>query len=107
MTYQLVYPGGKTETIISVPRYDFNWQLGYELAEPIKVRKGTDIVVTAHYDNSSNNKFNPDPNRTVYYGEMAWEEMMHAFFSVVVPKDADPRTIVGPRPNAAGHISSP
>ena len=97
MTYQLVYSGGRTETILSVPRYDFNWQLGYELAEPIRVAKGTDIVVTAHYDNSMNNKFNPDPNRTVYYGEMVWEEMMHAFFSVVVPKEVHPGTIVGPR----------
>jgi hypothetical protein len=95
MTYQLIYPDGRTETILSVPRYDFNWQLGYELAEPLKVPQGTDIVVTAHYDNSINNKFNPDPNRTVYYGEMSWEEMMHAFFSVVVDKDVDPRTIVG------------
>jgi hypothetical protein len=97
MAYQLVHPDGKTETILSVPRYDSNWQLGYELAQPLKVVKGTDLVVTAHYDNSSNNKFNPDPNRTVYYGEMVWEEMMHAFFSVVVGKDVDPGTIIGPR----------
>jgi hypothetical protein len=97
MTYRLVYPGGKTETILSVPRYDFNWQLGYELAEPMRVPRGTHIVVTAHYDNSINNKFNPEPNRTVYYGEMSWEEMMHAFFSVVVDKGVDPRTIIGRR----------
>jgi hypothetical protein len=97
MTYQLVHPSSQTETILSVPRYDFNWQLGYEFEQPLKVAKGTDIVVTAHYDNSTNNKFNPDPNRTVYYGEMVWEEMMHAFFSVVVPKDVEPGTIVGPR----------
>ena len=97
MTYQLVYPDGRRETILSVPRYDFNWQLGYELAKPLRVAKGTDIVVTGHYDNSINNKFNPDPNRTVYYGEMVWEEMMDAFFSVVVPRDVHPGTIVGPR----------
>ena len=101
MTYQLIYPGGRTETILSVPRYDFNWQLGYELAEPLRVPKGTDLIVTAHYDNSINNKFNPDPNRTVYYGEMSWEEMMHAFFSVVIDQDVDPRTIVGRRRPAA------
>jgi hypothetical protein len=102
MTYQLVHPGGKTETILSVPRYDSNWQLGYELTEPLKVLKGTDLVVTAHFDNSIRNKFNPDSNRTVYYGEMVWEEMMHAFFSVVVPRDTDPRTIVGPRGTSCG-----
>jgi hypothetical protein len=84
MTYKLVYPDGRTETVLSVPRYDFNWQLGYDLAKPIHVPKGTKLVVTAHYDNSINNKFNPDPNRTVYYGDMTWEEMMFPFFSVVV-----------------------
>jgi hypothetical protein len=100
MTYQLIYPGGRMETILSVPRYDFNWQLGYEPAEPLKVPRGAHLVVTAHYNNSVNNKFNPDPNRTVYYGAMNWEEMMHAFFSVVVDRDVDPRTIVGRRSGA-------
>jgi len=94
MTYQLVYPDGRTETILSVPHYDFNWQLGYDVAEPIKVPKGTKLVVTAHYDNSVNNKFNPDPNRTVYYGDMTWEEMMFPFFSVVVDKGAERKQII-------------
>ena len=89
MTYRLVYPDGRKETILSVPRYDFNWQLAYDLATPISVPKGTRLEVTAHYDNSVNNKFNPDPNATVYYGDMTWEEMMFPFFSVVVDKGAD------------------
>lgn len=96
-TYELIYPDGRTETILRVPRYDFNWQLGYEPAEPLKVPAGTHIVVTAHFDNSINNKFNPDPNRTVYYGEMNWEEMMHAFFSVVVDHNVHPGLIIGRR----------
>lgn len=94
MTYRLVYPDGKTETILSVPRYDFNWQLGYDLAQPIKVPKGARLVVTAHFDNSANNKFNPDPNRIVYYGDMTWEEMMFPFFSLVVDKNVDTRRVV-------------
>src|SRR5215469_14029898 len=49
MTYRLIYPDGKTETILSVPRYDFNWQLGYDLAKPIHIPKGTRLLVTAHY----------------------------------------------------------
>jgi hypothetical protein len=97
MKYELIYADGRTETILSVPRYHFDWQLAYELEEPIRAPAGTDLIVTAHYDNSINNKFNPDPNRTVYYGEMSWEEMMHAFFSVVVDHDVDPRLIVGRR----------
>ena len=88
MTYTLIYPDGRPETVLSVPRYDFNWQLGYALAEPIKVPKGTRMVVTAHFDNSSANRFNPNPTRTVYYGEMSWEEMMAPFFSVVVDRGA-------------------
>jgi len=58
------------------------------------VTKGTRLTVTAHYDNSANNKFNPDPNRVVYYGDMSWEEMMFPFFSVVVDKDVDAKKIM-------------
>jgi len=94
MTYTLVYPDGRKETLLSVPRYDFNWQLVYYLAKPVKVLKGTRLLVTAHFDNSANNKFNPDPGATVYYGDMTWEEMMFPFFSVVVDKDVDPRRVV-------------
>jgi hypothetical protein len=94
MTYRLVYPDGTSETVLSVPRYDFNWQLGYDLARPVHVPKGTRLVVTAHYDNSVNNKFNPDPTKTVYYGDMTWEEMMFPFFSVVVDKGADPKGLI-------------
>jgi Copper type II ascorbate-dependent monooxygenase, C-terminal domain len=94
MTYRLVYPDGKTETVLSVPHYDFNWQLGYDLAQPIKVPKGTKLSVTAHYDNSVNNKFNPDPNKTVYYGDMTWEEMMFPFFSVVVDRGVERKGLI-------------
>jgi Copper type II ascorbate-dependent monooxygenase, C-terminal domain len=94
MTYKLIYPDGRTETILNVPHYDFNWQLVYEVAQPIKVPKGTKLVVTAHFDNSVNNKFNPDPSRTVYYGDMTWEEMMYPFYSVVVDKSVNPRTVI-------------
>jgi len=78
--------------VAPMPHYDFNWQLGYNLS--IKVPKGTVMRVDAHFDNSVNNKFNPNPNRTVFYGSMTWEEMMNPFYSVVVPKDANPREVV-------------
>jgi hypothetical protein len=93
MTYTLVYPDGRKEVALNVPRYDFNWQLGYMPAEPIKIVKGTKLIVTAHFNNSPSNKFNPDPSRTVYMGTMTWEEMMFPFFSLVVDKDVDPRKI--------------
>ena len=93
MTYKLVYPDGKTEVALSVPHYDFNWQLGYEVARPLKIPKGAKIVVVAHYDNSPNNKFNPDPSRTVYEGNMTWEEMFAPFFAVTVDKKVDPHKV--------------
>jgi hypothetical protein len=102
MTYSLVYPDGKKEIVLNVPHYDFNWQLGYSTS--IKVPKGTKLHVDAHFDNSPNNKFNPNPNRTVYYGEMTWEEMMNPFFGVVVDRDADPNKLItgrGPAPPGA------
>jgi hypothetical protein len=95
MTYSLVYPDGRTEVILNVPHYDFNWQLGYNTT--IQVPKGTKLHIEAHFDNSVNNKFNPNPNKTVYYGEMTWEEMMNPFFGVVVDKDADPTKIINSR----------
>jgi hypothetical protein len=88
----------------AVPHYDFNWQLGYEVATSIKVPKGTRFVATAHYDNSPNNKFNPDPARTVYYGNQTWEEMMQPFFGVIVDKNVDGLKVLkrrGPPPTGA------
>jgi hypothetical protein len=92
MTYTLIYPDGRKEVVLSVPHYDFNWQLGYW--KSVQVPKGTKLHVDAHYDNSANNKFNPNPNKTVYYGTMTWEEMMFPFFGVVVDKSVDPRKII-------------
>ena len=92
MTYILEYPDGRKQTILEVPHYDFNWQLGYYTS--IKVPKGAILHVDAHFDNSVNNKFNPNPNKTVYYGSMTWEEMMNPFYGVVVDANTDPRTIV-------------
>jgi hypothetical protein len=90
MTYKLIFPDGREQIVLDVPHYDFNWQLGYYLAQPIKIPKGTQLMVTGHYDNSTNNKFNPDPNRTVYQGNMTWEEMYAPFFTIIVDKSVNP-----------------
>jgi hypothetical protein len=84
MTYIAHYPDGTTETLLRVPKYDFNWQITYELATPKILPKGTEVEVIAHYDNSTNNKFNPDPSKDVRWGDQTWEEMMIGFFSTVV-----------------------
>ena len=66
--WTLEYPDGRKEVVLDVPRYDFNWQLGYD--KSIMIPAGTKLRVEVHYDNSVNNKFNPNPNKTVYYGQM-------------------------------------
>ena len=66
-TYTAVYPNGSREIVLSVPRYDFNWQLLYQFAEPLRLPKGSRLECVAHFDNSPNNKHNPDPNKEVDY----------------------------------------
>ena len=83
--YTITYPDGKQEVILSVPKYDFNWQLQYELKERRTLPKGTRIDCLAHFDNSPNNPANPDPTKEVRWGDQTWEEMMIGFFTYVVP----------------------
>jgi hypothetical protein len=94
--YRVTYPTGEKETLLSVPKYDFNWQLTYELEKPKVLPKGTVIECTAHYDNSANNKYNPDPAKAVRFGEQTWEEMMFGFFEVSVPMDVTAMDIMRP-----------
>jgi peroxiredoxin len=77
--YQVVFPDGKRETLLSVPRYDFNWQTTYLRTEPLKLPAGTRIECTAHFDNSADNPNNPDPTKAVRWGDQTWEEMMIGF----------------------------
>jgi peroxiredoxin len=77
--YEAIYPDGKRETLLSVPRWDFNWQNGYRFAEPVKVPKGTKLHAVAHWDNSANNPLNPDPGKTLRFGLQTWDEMMVGF----------------------------
>ena len=78
-TYRARYPDGHREVLLSVPHYDFNWQTTYRLAEPKPLPAGTKIECEAHFDNSTGNLANPDPTRTVTWGEQSWDEMMIGF----------------------------
>jgi hypothetical protein len=82
--YQVTYPDGRTETMLSVPKYDFNWQTDYIFREPLKLPKGTKIHATAWYDNSPNNRSNPDPSSEVKWGDQTWEEMMFTALNYTV-----------------------
>jgi hypothetical protein len=66
--YRATYPTGETETLLTVPKYDFNWPLNYYLKEPKLLPKGTVLECVAHYDNLPNNPFNPDRNSDVDWG---------------------------------------
>jgi mono/diheme cytochrome c family protein len=79
--YEMVYPDGRAETVLDLPRYDFNWQTEYLLREPLDVPAGTRLKVTAWYDNSEKNPANPDPAATVRFGDQTWDEMMIGYFS--------------------------
>lgn len=71
-----VYPDGQQETLLSVPNYDFNWQTTYDLKEPKVLPAGTKVIHTTTWDNSATNPANPDPTRTVPWGEQSWDEML-------------------------------
>ena len=84
MTYTAVYPDGREEIVLRVPKFDFGWQTDYWLAQPITLPKGSKLHVRAHFDNSAANKANPDPSATVRWGDQTWEEMMIGFFTYTV-----------------------
>jgi len=83
--YEVQYPDGKSEVLLDIPRYDFGWQLTYQLSGFKHLPKGTVIHCTAHYDNSEDNLSNPDPKATVRWGDQTWDEMMIGFYDVAVP----------------------
>ena len=80
MRFEAQYPDGSSEELINIANYNYNWQLSYKLREPKLVPAGTKIVATGAFDNSSQNKANPDPDRSVPWGQQSWDEM---FFGAV------------------------
>ena len=91
--YRAVYPTGEKETLLKVPNYSFSWQLSYYPVKDIVMPKGSRIECTAHFDNSPNNPYNPDPKKEVRWGDQTWEEMMIGWFDVAVDAGKDPADI--------------
>lgn len=77
-------------TLLNVPRYDFNWQTTYFLKEPLPLKKGDTLLCTAWFDNSPNNRANPDPTKTILWGDQSWEEMNVGFMEIAIPAGRDP-----------------
>ena len=85
--FELLLPTGKRETLLSVPRYDFNWQSTYILAEPRRVPAGAWMLCTGGFDNSAGNPANPDPSKRLTWGEQSWDEMFIGHFNAAPASD--------------------
>jgi hypothetical protein len=88
--YQINYPDGRSETLLSVPKYDFNWQTDYVFATPLKVPRGSVLKAVARYDNSPSNPANPDPKADVRWGDQTWEEMQYTGLAYSIDRKTPP-----------------
>jgi len=75
MKYLLTTPDGREEVLLDVPKYDFNWQIYYEFQAPRQIPAGSKVTVTTFFDNSAKNKYNPAPEKEVWWSEQSWDEM--------------------------------
>jgi hypothetical protein len=85
---RVIYPTGEKETVFK-GKWNFDWQLGYQLAKPLALPKGTRIFTIAHYDNSATNPYNPDPLKRVLWGDQNWDEMQSGFIGLVFDVNTD------------------
>jgi len=90
MEYKVFYPDGKSEVLLNVPSYSFNWQMAYRPNTPLRIPAGSKIQVTGYFDNSVKNKYNPDPTKAVRQGEPTYDEMMMGFMDYTAEK---PKTL--------------
>jgi len=93
MEMHAIYPTGESETLFDVPHYDFSWQINYYFPSPKPLPRGTKLEVKATWDNSANNRYNPDPKAEVHWGEQTWDEMLLGVTMLQIPRDADPDTL--------------
>jgi len=98
--YRAVFPSGKTDVLLKVPRFNWHWQNWYNLDQPIALPKGTRIDCTAHFDNSPGNPDNADPTKEVTWGDQSWDEMMIGFFNLVFDADLPVDKLFAKKPKA-------
>ena len=96
MKYEVVYPDGRRETLLAV-KYNFSWQSMYRFKEPVLVPRGSQLIVTAHYDNSERNKWNPDPTKAVRWGDPTYDEMMIGYMDYVTKITERPVAKIDPK----------
>jgi hypothetical protein len=83
-----IYPTGESQVVFK-GKWNFDWQIGYELQKPLPLPKGTRLVAIAHYDNSLNNKYNPDATKDIHWGDQNWDEMQSGFLGLVIDSNTD------------------
>ena len=86
MTFVITYPDGREDVVLHVPKYDFNWQLHYEYTKPLKIPAGSTIKTIGHFDNTAANRYNPAPNKEVYWSEQSWDEMFNGWIDYSIDK---------------------
>ncbi|MBL4672020.1 MAG: redoxin family protein [Arenicella sp.] len=96
-TFELQYPDGKVETILSVPNYDFNWQRTYQFTEPKRVPAGSKVIHRTIYNNSSKNRGNPAPDEIVYWGLQSEQEMLYGSVGYSWVNESTDKPIHNPR----------
>ncbi len=99
MKYEVIYPDGRRETLLLVSPFNFNWQVLYQLKQPITLPKGATLVLTAHFDNSAKNPYNPDPTQSVRWGDPTYDEMLVGWFDYVLTGEA-------PTPSSPAAVST-
>jgi len=99
METQAIYPDGRHELLFKVPKYDFRWQETYFLKRQFLIPKGTRLITTAYFDNSANNPLNPDPSKTIRWGEPSNEEMMGFWLAYADVKPIQPSGDKSANPN--------
>jgi hypothetical protein len=95
--FRIAPPGGESQVLLRVPRYDFSWQLQYYLTEQMALSPGTRIECYARFDNSPNNGANPDPSKEVHWGDQSWEEMMVGTVDVAIDVRTNPMDLYRPK----------
>ncbi len=95
--FRVTPPGGDSQVLLRVPRYDFAWQLQYYLADQLPLAPGSRIECSARFDNSPNNPANPDPAKEVHWGDQSWEEMMVGTVDVAINVNLNPMDLYRPK----------
>ncbi len=102
MAVQAIFPDGRKEVLLDVPKYDFNWQTTYVFRTPVNLPVGVRLDSVAGFDNSANNAFNPNPAASVRWGDQTTDEMHIAFLELVIDATADPETLFQSAPRMVG-----